>query len=143
MNLNFKNQEKENKTTGIKIFTLYCSKKVSKNCKFHLEFRTGKQNPNYKLTDYYNIHNHEMDIYDSRHSITEEISQNIILLSKTTTDTPTITSLINSKFKTNFLWRTIYYQLTKLKDVEYGKLNKDASSFIKILENDANSRRGF
>jgi len=65
------------------------------------------------------------------------------LLRKTTSDTPTITSIINTEFETNFHWRTIYYQLNKLKDEEYGKLSQDALNLIKMLENDARSRNDF
>jgi len=141
MKLNFKTKERIN-TKGIKTSTLYCSKKAQNNCKFYLEFQTD-ENSHYKLVKYFNFHNHNLEIFDNAQAITEEIYEQIKSLKTINADTPTIASIINKGFKTNFHWRTIYYQLSKITDEECGGPSQDASKLIQILEKDANSRSGF
>jgi len=142
MKLSFKTAEIFNKKDNIYVSTLYCSKKESLNCSFYLEFlkAKGKQ---YSLMHYFNSHNHELDPYSSANEITEEIIQHIIKLQPIHNNAPVITKIINDVYKKNFSYRTIYYQIKKLKNVEYGEVNKDATNFIDMLEKDAQSRGGF
>ena len=142
MSLSFKTAEIQRLKDKVSVSTLYCSKKGSRNCKFYLEF-TKKEGAKYSLAKYYNHHNHELNIYNSATEITKEILELIIKLQPLHTDAPGITKIVNKQFEKNFSYRTIYYQLKKLKNLEYGEMNEDAKNFIEMLQNDAKTRNGF
>ena len=57
--LNLKTAERENKKSGNKISSFFCSKKATSLCPFYLEFQTD-DNENYALNKYYNNHNHQL-----------------------------------------------------------------------------------
>jgi len=143
MVLNFKTQERENKKDHTKVSTLVCSKKAKFNCGFYLRFCTDPDSQHYVLTEYYNVHNHPLEIYDNSNVITEEIFERIKFLKMTNADTLTITDIINKDYEKKFHWRTIYYQLKKITDIDFGKPNEDSLKLIQILEQDSAMRGGF
>ena len=113
------------------------------NCGFYLQFRTNIDTNAYKFYEYNNIHNHFLETYDNSTAITEEIQDKIEFLKSTNADVSTITDIINQDFKVNFHWRTIYYQLKKIKEIEYGKPSKESEKLAELLEKDSETRGGF
>ena len=61
----------------------------------------------------------------------------------TNADALTITDIINKDYEKKFHWRTIYYQLKKITDIDFGKPNEDSLKLIQILEQDSAMRGGF
>jgi len=51
------------------------------------------------LTEYYNVHNHPLEIYDNSNVITEEIFWEDKVLKMTNADTLTITDIINKDYE--------------------------------------------
>ena len=135
--------ERVNKKDNIKISTLVCSNKAKLNCGFYLQFRTDPKSNYYKLHEYYNVHNHQLEVYDNSTAINEVIFEKIKSLKRTNADTLTITNIINQDFGKKFHWRTVYYQLKKITDNDFGKPNEDSLKLIQMLENDSVSRGGF
>jgi len=108
-------------------------------CHLFLEFRTESQDKFYRLSDHSNVHNHSLNEYDNAHAITEEIFQDIKTLKNVAKLIP---ELIN-KYDKNFHRFTINNIANQLKDGEFGKINDDAKTFTKTLENDCKLRNGF
>lgn len=77
---------------------------------------------------------------DTAKSITPEIIQKSTEIMSTTSDTPTITRIINKYSGLNFDWRTIYYQTNKLKENQFGKRSHN---LIKMLQKDVELRGGY
>lgn len=140
MSLNYRTQEREN-NDGTKVSLLLCNKKDAYGCPFYLEYRTDSTKQ-YKLHSFWNLHNHDLDIYTSSSLFTPEILSKIDELRKLSKNNKTLTTAINKHFKTNFHYKTIYYQVKKLKELEYGKMSDDANTFIKMLEADYKKRGG-
>lgn len=144
MSLSFKSKERENVQDSSKVSTMFCSRQGTTHCKFSLEFHCSEETNNYyQLTAYYNGHNHELKSYDTAKAITPEIIQKLIEIMSTTSDTPTITRIINKFSGLNFHWRTIYYQTNKLKEHQFGKISQDAHNLIKMLKKDVELRGGY
>jgi len=140
---NLKSQERQNVSDNVKVSTFFCSKKAKNGCEFYIEFRTNPKTSKYKLHTYFNVHNHSFGQFDSASLLTDDILERLKELCKAGTDTSTAQKLINTDFKRNFHWRTIYHQITKIKNKEYGKVNQDAQKLIDMLRNDAEERKGF
>ena len=138
----FESQERKNLTTGVKVSTLYCSFKRKTKCEFYLEFRTDA-NDIYSLDSFHNFHNHSLLKYHDASAITPEIIEKIKELLPITKSYKYLTDTINKVFKKNFHFKTIYYQITKLGEIEYGKASEDAQFLISLLEKDAKERNGF
>ena len=142
MNLSFKTGETFKTKENVYQSILYCTKRESKGCNFYLEF-VKKEGSTYSLKNYYNYHNHGSNLYNSANEITVEMKNLMIKLQPIHQDAPSITKIINKEFKKNFNYRTIYYQLKKLKNIEYGNANEDAAKLFELLEIDANTRGSF
>jgi len=139
MDLNFRTQERIN-VDGTKISKLQCSKNEKLNCPFYLKYKFQPQEKTYKLEKYWDIHNHELNIFHSSEAITQEILDKIIFLKNSCKDYGELTKLINKQFKLNFHRKTIYYQIMKLKTKENGTLSEDSSKLIELLKEDSNRR---
>jgi len=139
--VSLKTQEHINQD-GVKITTLICNKKSTKNCLFHVEFRTDSTN-NYKLHSYWNIHNHELDKYDNSSALTPEILNRIRDQRLTSKSYSALTEAINKSFQTNFHPQLIYYQVKMIEEEEFGQPSEDADKLVKLLEQDSRQRSGF
>ena len=143
MKVSLKSQERENVKDGVKTSTFYCNKRPKNECDFFLEFKTDFKTKKYKLETYHNIHNHSYDKFDNANLLTEEIIKRINEFAKAGIETSKVTKLINQEFAMNFNWRTIYHQLRKAKDKEYGSMNKDALTLAMMLDDDVKARGGY
>ena len=129
MKLSFQTQEKEKKKDEIKISILYCSKKKKTNCPFYSEFQSNK-NEEYFLKGFFNQHNHKLETFDCSKLLKTKKINKIQSLKSTGTDAQVITKIINTDFKTNFHYSTIYYQMKKITDKEFGEITQDADTLI-------------
>ena len=137
----FETREQSLKSEMTKVSVLVCSKK---ECPFFLEFRSNqKSSHKYTLSRSWNKHNHEVvsNFSVGALEITPEILQNIKEFRSVTEDAVKITKSINEKFQKNLDVHVIRYQLSKLKNEEYGHPTEDAKNLIKLLENDKNKRK--
>jgi len=141
--LNFRTQERVLIKDDTKVFVILCSKKDMLGCPFYLEFRTNSEDNFYNLASFWNVHNHSLDKYDTSHAIDEEILESIKSFRNSAKSISEFTKSINEKYQKNFHRLTIYNLMNKLKDEEFGKMNKDAETFIKMLEEDHKKRDGF
>lgn len=115
-----------------------------KNCPFFVEFEKNSTTMNqYMLTQYHNIHNHQLEDQNGGLEITDEILDKIIEYRALTSDAANITKKINSQFKSNFSVQTIRYQLKKIKDVEYGQPSEDAKKLMEMLAEEKNKGKIF
>ena len=85
------------------------------DCQIHLEFKSEIKKPSI-ISDYFNAHNHDLE-FVSANAINEEIRDMFVRLYCTGSSIKTIASIIHSKFAKKFHWRTIYYQVSKLKNL--------------------------
>jgi len=141
----FTTQERTNEN-GVKVSTLKCKRKNKDQCSFMLEFRTDPESNkpnNYILYDYKNIHNHQLNTYHGITALTEDVKEKIRQNKAQTRTYQDLTSLINKQCKTNFFWRTIYYEVKKMEDKEIGTVTNDANNLVKLLKADALKRCGF
>jgi len=141
--LYFNSQERENPSTGLKVSTLYCINRKKTGCKFYLEFRTNPDDNLYSLNSSYNNHNHSLLKFHDSSAVTPEIIEKIKELLPIVKDYKSLTVSINKTFKLNFHSRTLYYQIKKIGEIEYGKPTEDAELLISMLEEDAKDREGF
>jgi len=124
-----------------KVTLLQCN---VKDCRFYLDFRSNKDSSNeYKLFQHWNKHNHELELKDGSLEITPEILTSLKELRCVTKDVIKISKNINEKFDKKFTPQAIRYQLSKLKNEEYGNPAQDAHELITLLENDKRKRNIF
>jgi len=142
MGLIFKSQERE-LVDGTKISILYCDKKHKHGCSFTLEYRSDTKGNLYKLHKANNCHNHHLDKYDSRKTLDTKVMEKIKTFVSSTKSYLELANVVNKECKTNFHWRTVYYQAKKMEEEILGNPSEDANNFIKMLRKDANERNGF
>ena len=76
MKLNFRTRERVLIKEDVKVSTILCSKKDKLNCPFYLEFKADSQTNCYKLSSFWNTHNHSLCKYDSSKAIDNTIMEN-------------------------------------------------------------------
>jgi len=122
MKLNVKTQERVLAISNVKVSTIQCSKRNSSSCPFYLE-RTDSNKNEYKLVSYWNTHNHGLNKFLPANVMTPEILKSIKDLRGFSKDNTALTKALNKKHKTNFHPQTVYYQVKKIKNCEYGTLS--------------------
>jgi len=121
-----------------KLTKLICNEK---DCKFFLEFKSCKESKEqYILSKSYPTHNHKLNAKNNSLEFTPSILEKLKELRTVSDNTKAITKALNKKFNKSFSIRTVWYQLKKLKDLEFGKPTDDASTLIKLLGKDKEKR---
>jgi len=143
MKLFFSSQERTNITDGVSVSTLYCCKKKSTKCDFYLEFRTDPQSQLYYLDSYFNSHNHSLLKYHDASALTPKMIERIKSLAPIAKSKKSIVEEINKEFRRNFHPRTLYYQIKKIGESEFGNVTEDAKMLVSFLEKDAEARGSF
>lgn len=120
--------------------TLICSEK---NCPFYLRYKTDGKNGPYKLSDFWNLHNHKLSRNDNGRDVSPEIYKRIKDLKDNVKDCVKLTAMINEEYDKKFSVETIRHQVRKIKDELYGIPSKDAQTLLTLLANDAEERGYF
>ena len=81
-----------------------------------------------------------MSVKNGSLEFTSNIIEKLKELRSVSDDTRAITDSLNKTFNKKFDISTIWYQLKKLKDMEYGYLTNDATNLVQLLEKDRNER---
>jgi len=115
---------------------LQCGKR---GCPFYLEFKT-QLNEKYKLSKYFNEHDHQFKERHTAKDVTTEIYERIRTLKSSINGIAKLTKTINDEFKKKFSRDAIKYQVQRLKEEELGKASEDANRLVKMLTKDCEER---
>ena len=126
------------KKDNTRITKLVCNQK---GCEFFLEFRFNKDNEEkYKLNSYFSKHNHKLSVKNGSLEFISNIIEKLKEFRSVSDDTRAITDSLNKTFNKKFDISTTWYQLKKLKDMEYGYLTNDATNLVQLLEKDRSEK---
>jgi len=149
------------KTTGEKFLkkegcycrVYQCNQFPSKGCPFFLEFKKytdladlekkEESGAFYKLTGYFASHNHDLNKFDGKDRITDQILASIKRLKGKCLNNGQLTKFINEEFKTNFKTNTISNQVKLLETEEHGPPSEDANRLIEALRKEAKYQNCF
>ena len=132
-------REQKLKKDNTKITILECN---TKGCSFSLEFRSNKESEEiYKLHRHYAKHNHKLNLKHNALEFTPTILKKLKELKCVNDDTKAITQKLNRTFHKEFDTSTVWYQLRKIKDLEFGNPTNDSNILMTFLERDMNERR--
>lgn len=111
MKLNFRTRERILVQEETKVSMILCSKKDKFGCPFYLEFKTDINTKQYRLSSFWNIHNHKLEKYESAKSIDQKVLEKIKELKPLSKSNNELTKVINKTFGKMFHPQTIYYQV--------------------------------
>jgi len=95
------------------------------------------------LTNHQNKHNHALVAQFGALELTSGIFEKIKEYRCLTTDAAEVTRKVNSQFDSDFRVSTIRYQLTKIKNDEFGCPTSDANELVGMLKEDEKKRKTF
>lgn len=124
----------------IKVSILHCQ---YHECPFFLEFRTPENSDMYALDKFWDIHTHSLEEQFGALNFTPVMLEKLREFRAITEDTAKITKAFNKHFDLDIKVRTLWYQLSKMRNLEIGHPTQDAKLLIDLLKKDKQERNTY